>query len=125
MDDIGRQFFHAPASSVQRRYEALRAFFIERRLLRDIAHDFGFEYGSLRNLVAEFRRQCQQGTVAPFWSIPHAGDQSVPSWRHHRSHRPLPIADNSPSLRVNACAPASRASSCSCHCWHVSASITW
>lgn len=74
MDDSCRQFFHAPTGSLQRRYEALRAFFIERRQLRDIARAFGFQYGSLRNFVSEFRKQCQDGSVAPFLSNPRGED---------------------------------------------------
>lgn len=125
MDDICRHFFHAPEGSAQRRYEALRAFFVERRLLRDVARDFGFQYGSLRNLVSEFRRQCQQGTVTPFLSITHADAQAITPWLRHRKHRPSPTADNFPSRQASACAPELPVCSFSCLCWHVLASMAW
>ena len=70
MDDLQcQQFFREPRQSQQRRYDALRAFFLDRRPLPDIAQQFGFAHGTLRNLVSQFRAQCQAGAVPPFSSF--------------------------------------------------------
>jgi hypothetical protein len=67
MDDQHcQQFFLEPCQPQQRHYEALRAFFVERRPLPDIARQFGFAHGTLRNLVCQFRARCQAGQVPPF-----------------------------------------------------------
>jgi hypothetical protein len=52
VDDLRcEQFFRQPQQLQQRRYEALRAFFLERRPLPDIARQFGLAHGTLRNLA--------------------------------------------------------------------------
>jgi hypothetical protein len=67
MDDLRcEQFFREPRQPQQRRYEALRAFFLERRPLPDIARQFGFAHGTLRNLVCQFRGRCHADQVPPF-----------------------------------------------------------
>jgi len=69
MDDHPcRQFFREPVEPLQRRYEALRAFFIDGQRLRDIAQRLGYSYGALRNLVSEFRGQCYAGQVSPLFN---------------------------------------------------------
>ena len=74
MDDPRcRDFFLHPTHTQHRRYEALRAFFVDRRPLVDIAQDFGYRYGTLRNLVSRLRSQCHAGQMPPF-SIPLAVD---------------------------------------------------
>ena len=45
-----RQFFLEPAETYHRRYEALRAFFVDGRRLKDIAQQFGYQESSLRSL---------------------------------------------------------------------------
>ena len=43
MDDTRcRQFFLEPAETYHRPYEAMRAFFVEERQLREIAQQFGY-----------------------------------------------------------------------------------
>jgi hypothetical protein len=67
MDDQRcQQFFLEPCQPQQGHYEALRAFFLDRRPLPDIARQFGFAHGTLRNLVSQFRARCQAGHVPPF-----------------------------------------------------------
>jgi transposase len=57
MDDTRcRKFFSQPTHLYQRRYEALRAVFLERHSQREVADRFGFQYSSLRQLVYDFRR---------------------------------------------------------------------
>jgi hypothetical protein len=64
------RFFLEPADTFHRRYEALRASFIERRPLKDIAQQFGDSYNTLRDVICDFRTQCRDDRVPPF-SRPH------------------------------------------------------
>jgi len=59
MDDTAyRQFFEQPTQTYHRRYEALRAIFFEQRSQKEVAQTFGFTYDSMRQLVRQFRQQC-------------------------------------------------------------------
>jgi len=50
------RFFREPASSAQRQYEALRAYFVEGGSSADVAQCFGYTPGSFRVLCHHFRR---------------------------------------------------------------------
>jgi hypothetical protein len=68
MDDRRCQtFFLEPRHGRQRHYEALRAFFVERQSMAQIARRFGLSHGGVRNLVSDFRAQCHTGVIAPFF----------------------------------------------------------
>ena len=57
MDDTAYQgFFTEPTQTYHRRYEALRTVFVDGRPQKEVAEAFGFTYGSMRQLVHEFRR---------------------------------------------------------------------
>ena len=59
MDDTAyREFFELPTQTYHRRYEALRAVFVDQRSQKEVADEFQFTYGSMRQLVREFRRAC-------------------------------------------------------------------
>ena len=79
MDDDTRcrDFFTHPSGSLQRRYEALRAVFVERRPQKQVADQFGSTYGSLRQLVHEFRSRCRRAASPPFFSPSPAGDPTA------------------------------------------------
>lgn len=67
MDDIRcRHFFLEPTETYHRQYEALRAFFVEKRRLQEIAQQFGYQESYLRSLVCKFRAQVQTDDVRPF-----------------------------------------------------------
>ena len=51
-----REFFSQPTQPYHRRYEALRAVFLEGDSQKEVADRFGFRYSSLRQLVYEFRQ---------------------------------------------------------------------
>jgi hypothetical protein len=73
MDDtLCREFFLRPTQTRHRRYEALRAYFVDHRPLPEIAQAFGYRYGTLRNLVTEFRAQCRADHLPPFSLRRHA-----------------------------------------------------
>jgi hypothetical protein len=67
-DDPCRRFFLEPTQPLQRRYEALRAFFVERRPQADIATQFGLAPATVQSLVRDFRAQLRGGQLPPFLS---------------------------------------------------------
>jgi hypothetical protein len=54
-DDPHARFFLAPESPLQRQYEALRAYFVERLPSHQVARRFGYTPGSFRVLCHQFR----------------------------------------------------------------------
>lgn len=74
MDDaVYRRFFTEPTQVYQRQYEALRAVFVDHRSQKEVADEFGFEYGSLRQLIHAFRRSCEEpleSAESPFFATP-------------------------------------------------------
>jgi hypothetical protein len=69
MDDTAcRDFFARPTNPYHRRYEALRAVFVEGRSVRETAVQFGFGERSMRQLIYEFRRHCRlSADASPFF----------------------------------------------------------
>ena len=66
-DDDSR-FFLEPEQTFHRRYEALRAVFLDGRSQKEVAEHFGYRYRTLRQLVYEFRQQGRDsGDVSPFF----------------------------------------------------------
>lgn len=73
MDDTPYlEFFTQPTQVYQRQYEALRSVFVDGRSQKEVAEEFGFTYGSLRQLAREFRRSCDTEHVtaeSPFFEV--------------------------------------------------------
>lgn len=69
MDDACcQEFFSQPRNPYHRRYEALRAVFVDGRSQKDAAEQFRFEHGTLRHLVREFREHCRNPSdSSPFF----------------------------------------------------------
>jgi hypothetical protein len=67
-DQVCRQFFRQPEQTLHRRYEALRAVFIDCLSLNQVADRFGYRPGALKSLVSRFRAQCRSGDLSPFFS---------------------------------------------------------
>jgi len=70
MDDTAiRRFFTHPTQTYHRRYEALRAVMVDGRSQKEVAKAFGYEYGSFRLLVHEFRQSVstEQPMDSPFF----------------------------------------------------------
>jgi Helix-turn-helix domain len=70
-DTFCRRFFLEPQQTLHRRYEALRAVFVDQQPQREVAQRFGYTYATLRRLVSDFRAQCRAGQVPPF-SLPRS-----------------------------------------------------
>jgi hypothetical protein len=74
MDDQPcRSFFLRPRSASHRRYEALRAFFIEGRPSAEVAIQFGYKPAALKVLISRFRHEVRGQDIPPF-SSPTAAD---------------------------------------------------
>jgi transposase len=75
MDDTPyREFFARPANPYHRRYEALRAVFLDGCSQKEVAEHFGYRYSTLRQLVYEFRQQGRDsGEASPFFESRSAG----------------------------------------------------
>ena len=77
VDVVCQSFFAQPSHVQQRRYEALRAVFLDHRSQREVAETFGYQYDSLRQMVSEFRQSCHKvddSTESPFFE---AGQRAV------------------------------------------------
>ncbi len=73
-DDPCRRFFLVPHQLLHRRYEVLRAFFVERRLQAEIAAQFGLSSATVQSLIRDFRAQMRNGHASPFFlSLDSAG----------------------------------------------------
>lgn len=68
------RFFLQPTNTTHRRYEALRAYFVEGLPAAETAARFGYTTGSIRQLVHQFR----QGPQRPFFLSPTKGPRSAP-----------------------------------------------
>ena len=66
-----QQFFlDADPTTYHRRYEALRAVFVDGLPQYEVAARFGFTHGSMRQLVHGFRAAMRSGSPPPFFKRP-------------------------------------------------------
>ena len=66
--DPHREFFSCPTHPWHRRYEALRAVFLDGQPQKEVAERFGYRYSTLRQMVYEFRQHpLDPGDVSPFF----------------------------------------------------------
>ena len=86
MDDTPyREFFARPTHPYHRRYEALRAVFLDGRSQKDVAEHFGYRYSTLRQMVYEFRRQGRDpGDATPFFASRRTADRPRRAPRRRR-----------------------------------------
>lgn len=126
MDDPRfQQFFVNPQQTPQRHYEAIRAVILEGQPLPAAAARFGFAYGTLRNLVAQFRVCIRQGRTPPFSPRFHADGPPTNQRNRASIDLPSPIAGCSLSTAIARSARASPGSSCFCPYSLSSAWIAW
>ena len=64
-----QEYFTQPTHTYHRRYEALRAVFVEGRSQKEVANEYGFTYGAMRQLVLEFRHSCANRDDSPFFEM--------------------------------------------------------
>jgi transposase len=73
---IYADYFLKPEEAIQRRYEALRAVFVEEEPMHEVAQRFGVGYGTIRNWASEFRRTQDVGQVPLFSVQPPAEERA-------------------------------------------------
>jgi hypothetical protein len=71
------RFFLEPTGTLHRRYEALRAYVVERRPLKEIAQQSGYSYNTLRDVIGDFRARCREDRIPPFSRHPDRGDHNL------------------------------------------------
>jgi hypothetical protein len=93
--DRDRQFFLEPHQTFHRRYEALRAVFVEGRPPESVAAQFGYELSTLRSIVSRFRADRRRGAIPPFFAPMVAGGlagrrraEAVPPRKNRKSPMP-------------------------------------
>ena len=64
--NMGQQFFLQPGGIEQRRYEVLRAVFVNEDTALEVADRFGLSHGTVRNWVSKFGAQLEHGEPPPF-----------------------------------------------------------
>jgi hypothetical protein len=75
-DTAALAFFRTPSQSLQRQYEALRAFFVEQLPSIQVAQRFGYSPGAFRVLCHQFRHDPAKRSA--FFRQPLHGPQSAP-----------------------------------------------
>jgi hypothetical protein len=60
------QYFLVPHETSHRRYEALRAVFVDREPLVIVAPRFGYKVSTLKAMACRFRADCGRGVAPPF-----------------------------------------------------------
>jgi hypothetical protein len=68
------RFFLEPEQTFHRRYEALRAVFVDGEPLDRVAERFGYKLSALRSMISRFRADCRRGVTPPFFFGTGAGD---------------------------------------------------
>jgi hypothetical protein len=97
MDDLRcrRFFLDADSAIYHRQYEALRAIFVDGLPQNDVADQYGYTYGSMRQLVHRFRTAIRAGSPPPFFKNPSpAGPRTLmPTTRSIPSAPPSPTSE--------------------------------
>jgi len=63
-----KRFFLEPRQTFQRRYEALRAIFVDNEPIEHVAGRFGYTSATLRSMASRLRADCRRGVATPFFS---------------------------------------------------------
>jgi hypothetical protein len=95
-DEPCRLFFRQPQQTFQRRYEALRAYFLDGRPLAEVAERFGYRMSGLKSMVCRFRAACARSEPPPFFFRTDADDPPVGDAvkiKTAPSHPPSPTPD--------------------------------
>ena len=98
MDDRHcREFFLEPQQTFQRRYEALRAIFVNGEPLVRVAERFGYKVAALKSVVSRFRADRRRGVTPPFFCTTVEDDLLVNAAARTKtgpSCQRLPTTDN-------------------------------
>lgn len=115
MDDP-RLFFANPQSTQHLRYEIVRTVLFEQQPMADVATRFGVTYGTVRNLVSQFRACLSQGRTPPFSLPRRAADPPAPPPRRARCNPPAPMPGCCHAIARSTSPRAWPGFFCSCLC---------
>ena len=68
--DPYRDFFASPTLTRQRHYEILRARFVEKRRVKDIAKSFGLSHYTVESRIRDFKTAMDKGEAPAFFLEP-------------------------------------------------------
>ena len=68
------RFLLEPEQTFHRRYEALRAVFVDGEPIDRVAERFGYKLSALRSMISRFRADSRRGVTPPFFFRTGAGD---------------------------------------------------
>jgi transposase len=74
MARLGHERFTEPTLAAQRRYEALRAYYVEEQSASEIAERFGYTKASVQTLISQYR----EADLAGLFAQPRPGPKSQP-----------------------------------------------
>ena len=86
------QFFLEPKETFHRRYEALRAVFVDGEPIDHVAERFGYKLSALRSMASRFRADHRRGVAPPFFCPTAAGDLPGGADRSSNRRRSLTVA---------------------------------
>jgi|GEM_PF-4982688 len=85
-----KDYFLQPLDVWHRRYEVLRAVFVDEQPMQEVARRFGIHYGTVRNWVGQFRHDRNAGLHPPFSPhLPAAVQPLRPTTGNARSRLPM------------------------------------
>jgi Homeodomain-like domain len=86
----GKDYFLQPLDVWHRRYEVLRAVFVDEQPMQEVAQRFCVSYGTVRNWVGEFRHYQDAGLRPPFSPhLPGVVPRVRPTTANAKSRSPM------------------------------------
>jgi len=81
--DTYRNFFLKPQTTHHRRYEILKAYFVELRKAKDIAEQFGISRYTVYSLVRDFKGSVDRGEPMQFFTEAKTGPKTDRIFTRH------------------------------------------
>lgn len=73
-----KNYFLYPSTIAQKKYEALRAFFVDKLPAKEVADKFGYTYRAFTSLVADFRKALKNiPGQEPFFQVKKPGRNEI------------------------------------------------
>lgn len=73
-----KNYFINPSTIAQKKYEALRAFFVDKLSAKEVADKFGYTYRAFTSLVADFRKALKNiPSQEPFFQVKKPGRNEI------------------------------------------------
>jgi hypothetical protein len=72
-------FFAKPQHLTQKRYEALRSFFYEKKTAQQVAEQYGYTVSSVYSLIADFKQWFKSANAAEYFFVTHSSGRKQKS----------------------------------------------